>query len=297
MLTKLRDIVNNVASSSDIKQALNILVRETCLAMETECCSVYIADHDRQKFDLMATQGLNPRARRVSLSFDEGLVGLVGRREEPINLANASGHTDFKHFPDIGEDIFNAFLGTPIIYRRQVLGVLVVQQRDSRQFDETEESFLVTLAAQLAVVFAHAKAQGFWPNTKGTLLLEGAAASPGVAIAKAWCDVSQPRLDLVFPASCLDIQKERDRLDGALSAAIAEFRRLRKRFDSELNQDTLAIFDLFIHLLNDPMLRKAMNERIQQGIWRNGLLSKPLMLLLSVSTTCQTLTFGSVPMT
>lgn len=81
MLTKLRDIVNNVASSSDIKQALNILVRETCLAMETECCSVYIADHDRQKFDLMATQGLNPRARRVSLSFDEGLVGLVGRRK------------------------------------------------------------------------------------------------------------------------------------------------------------------------------------------------------------------------
>lgn len=265
MLTKLRDIVNNVASSSDIKEALNTLVRETCVAMETECCSVYIADHDRQTFDLMATQGLNPRSRRVSLSFDEGLVGLVGRREEPINLANASAHTDFKHFPNIGEESFKAFLGTPIIYRRQVLGVLVIQQRQARQFDETEESFIVTLAAQLAVVFAHAKAQGYWPNNKGALLLEGAAASPGVAIAKAWCDVSQPRLDLVFPASCLDTQKERDRLDGALSAAIAEFRRLRKRFDSELNQDTLAIFDLFIHLLNDPMLRKAMNERIQQG--------------------------------
>ncbi|KKD60886.1 phosphoenolpyruvate-protein phosphotransferase [Grimontia sp. AD028] len=266
MLTKLRDIVNNVASSTDVKQALNVLVRETCSAMQTECCSVYIADHDREQYDLMATQGLNARARRVSLSFDEGLVGLVGRRAEPINLALASSHSDFKHFPDIGEDIFQAFLGTPIIYRRKVLGILVVQQRDSRQFDESEESFLVTLAAQLAVVFAHAKAQGFWPNNaKGVLLLEGAAASPGVAIAKAWCDVSQPRLDLVFPASCLDTQKERDRLDGAISAAITEFRRLRKRFDSELNQDTLAIFDLFIHLLNDPMLRKAMNERIQNG--------------------------------
>ncbi|WP_154124731.1 phosphoenolpyruvate--protein phosphotransferase [Grimontia hollisae] len=266
MLTKLRDIVNHVASSTDVKQALNTLVRETCSAMETECCSVYIADHERKQYDLMATQGLNARARRVSLSFNEGLVGLVGRRAEPINLAQASTHSDFKHFPDIGEDIFHAFLGTPIIYRRQVLGVLVVQQRDSRQFDESEESFLVTLAAQLAVVFAHAKAQGVWPNnTQGTLLLKGAAASPGIAIAKAWCDVSQPSLDLVFPASCLDIQTERDRLEGAISGAITEFRRLRKRFDSELNQDTLAIFDLFIHLLNDPMLRKAMNEHIQDG--------------------------------
>ncbi|MEZ8143717.1 phosphoenolpyruvate--protein phosphotransferase PtsP [Enterovibrio norvegicus FF-33] len=266
MLTKLRDIVNNVASSSDVKQALNTLVSETCSAMDTECCSVYIADHDRQVYELMATQGLNAKSRRVALSFNEGLIGLVGRRAEPINLAFASGHVDFKHFPDIGEDVFNAFLGTPIIYRRQVLGVLVVQQRDSRQFNESEESFLVTLAAQLAVVFAHAKAQGLWPSdVKGSLLLEGAAASPGVAIAKAWCDVSQPRLDLVSPASCLDNQKERDRLEGALSAAISDFRRLRKRFDNELNQDTLAIFDLFIHLLNDPVLRKAMNEHIQQG--------------------------------
>nr|WP_269808495.1 putative PEP-binding protein [Enterovibrio nigricans] len=54
-------------------------------------------------------------------------------------------------------------------------------------------------------------------------------------------------------------------MDGALSAAISEFRRLRKRFDSELNPETLAIFDLFIHLLNDPMLRKSMNERIDSG--------------------------------
>ncbi|WP_028023853.1 phosphoenolpyruvate--protein phosphotransferase [Enterovibrio calviensis] len=266
MLTKLRDIVNNVASSSDVKQALNTLVSETCSAMTTECCSVYIADHDRKVYELMATQGLNAQSRPVTLSFSEGLVGLVGRRAEPINLANASEHSDFKHFPDIGEDLFNAFLGTPIIYRREVLGILVVQQRDSRQFDESEESFLVTLSAQLAVVFAHAKAQGLWPsNVKGTLLLQGAAASPGVAIAKAWCDVSQPRLDLVLPASCLDNQLERDRLDTAIGAAVADFRRLRKRLDNELNQDTLAIFDLFIHLLNDPVLRKAMNECIQQG--------------------------------
>ncbi|MDD1783880.1 phosphoenolpyruvate--protein phosphotransferase [Enterovibrio sp. ZSDZ35] len=266
MLTKLRDIVHNVASSSDVKQALNTLVRETCMAMETECCSVYIADHDREMYDLMATQGLNKRARRISLKFNEGLVGLVGRRAEPINLAHASTHADFKHFPGIGEDIFHSFLGTPIIYRRKVLGVLVVQQHESRQFDESEESFLVTLAAQLAVVFAHAKAQGFWPNNaKGALLLQGAAASPGVAIAQAWCDVSQPRLDLVSPASCLDVEKERDRLDGAMSAAISDFRRLRKRFDSELNQETLAIFDLFIHLLNDPMLRKSMNKCIESG--------------------------------
>ncbi|MDI5754463.1 hypothetical protein MJL79_29935, partial [Salmonella enterica subsp. enterica serovar Montevideo] len=38
---------------------------------------------------LMATRGLKkPRGRTVALAFDEGIVGLVGRLAEPINLAD-----------------------------------------------------------------------------------------------------------------------------------------------------------------------------------------------------------------
>lgn len=86
----------------------------------------------------------------VTLAFDEGIVGLVGRLAEPINLADAPSHPSFKYVPKVKEERYRAFLGVPIIYRRQLLGVLAVQQRESRQFNETEESFLVTLATQLA---------------------------------------------------------------------------------------------------------------------------------------------------
>ena len=44
----------------------------------------------------------------------------------------------------------HTFLGVPIIHQRDVLGVLVVQQKEHRRFDESEEAFLVTLSAQLA---------------------------------------------------------------------------------------------------------------------------------------------------
>ena len=33
-----------------------------------------------------------PRGRTIALAFDEGVVGLVGRRAEPINLADAQSH-------------------------------------------------------------------------------------------------------------------------------------------------------------------------------------------------------------
>ena len=143
--------------------------------------------------------------------------------------------------------------------------MLVIQQREQREFDESEESFMVTLAAQLAVLLAHAKAQGMWPDQHNGLHLVGSAASIGVAVARAWWDDNQPRLELVAPASCLDREGEQERLSIAIELASAEFRRLRKRFDSELHKETLAIFDLFSHLLNDPMLRKDLFHKIAGG--------------------------------
>ncbi|VFT75396.1 phosphocarrier protein kinase/phosphorylase [Klebsiella aerogenes] len=93
----------------------------------------------------------------MALAFDEGLVGLVGRLAEPINLADAQKHPSFKYIPAVKEDRFRAFLGVPIIQRRQLLGVLVVQQRELRQFDESEESFLVTLATQMAAILSQSQ--------------------------------------------------------------------------------------------------------------------------------------------
>ena len=98
-----------VASAPRLNEALNILVTDICLAMETEVCSVYLADHDRRCYYLMATRGLKPRGRTVTLAFDEGIVGLVGRLAEPINLADAQKHPSFKYIPSVKEERFRAF--------------------------------------------------------------------------------------------------------------------------------------------------------------------------------------------
>ena len=52
----------------------------------TPKCVPSTADNDRRCYYLMATRGLKkPRGRTIALAFDEGVVGLVGRRAEPIN--------------------------------------------------------------------------------------------------------------------------------------------------------------------------------------------------------------------
>ena len=90
MLGQLRRIVQDVAQEPILNKALAGLVSSIKHALATECCSVYLADYEQQHFMLMATDGLNQDAvGEVSIGFSEGLIGWVGQREEPINLAQA----------------------------------------------------------------------------------------------------------------------------------------------------------------------------------------------------------------
>ncbi len=74
------------------------LVSDICLAMDTEVCSVYLADHDRRCYYLMATRGLKkPRGRTVTLALDEGIVGLVGRLAEPISASRHEVHLPVRY--------------------------------------------------------------------------------------------------------------------------------------------------------------------------------------------------------
>ncbi|EPR3363868.1 phosphoenolpyruvate--protein phosphotransferase [Klebsiella pneumoniae] len=265
MLTRLREIVEKVASAPRLNEALDILVTDVCQAMETEVCSVYLADNDRRCYYLMATRGLKkPRGRTVALAFDEGLVGLVGRLAEPINLADAQKHPSFKYIPAVKEDRFSAFLGVPIIQRRQLLGVLVVQQRELRQFDESEESFLVTLATQMAAILSQSQLNALFGQYRQTRI-RALPASSGVAIAEGWMDVSLPLMEQVYEASTLDTASERERLTGALEEAANEFRRYSKRYAAGAQKETAAIFDLYSHLLSDARLRRELFAEVDKG--------------------------------
>ncbi len=177
---------------------------------------------------------------------------MVKRSAEPLNLAEASTHPDFKFFPQLGEQVYHSFLGTPIIHRKQVLGVLVIQQKTPRLFSEMGRVFPcypIGTACGAHCPCAKPRSLATCFQTYGDQ--KYLPASTGVAIGEFWFDNTQPNLNDVFPASALDKEREHELLAVAVERALSDFRRMRKKFDSEINKDALAIFDLFTHLLND----------------------------------------------
>src|SRR5690554_3337214 len=188
MLEVLRRITQEVTGARSLDAALATMVRRIRKAMETDVCSFYLYDEEIERLVLMETIGLRTQAvGRVALPVGEGLVGLVASREEPLNLEDAQAHPQFRYFESTGEERYSSFLGVPIIHQRRMLGVLVVQQAEKRRYGEEDEAFLVTMAAQLAGVLAHALATGNLtrPSLQRQVQFKKVAASPGMAIGEA----------------------------------------------------------------------------------------------------------------
>ena len=182
MINILRDITQAVAGAESLDLALNLLVSQTKIAMSTQCCSVYILE--QKNLVLSATDGLHKSAiGLVRMPISEGLVGLAAEREEAVNLADARIHPRFKLFPEVAEEEYRAFLAVPVIYQKLVVGVIVVQQPEARSFSESEEAFLMTLAAQLAVVLKSLKHRAEISNVQQQVIFNGITASSGIAIA------------------------------------------------------------------------------------------------------------------
>lgn len=282
MLNVLRSIVQDVNGAMDLAEALDIIVTRVQEAMSTEVCSVYLLDPNKNCYILMATKGLNPEAvGNVTLGYSEGLVGLVGVREEPINLEHAQEHERYRYFPETGEEKYESFLGVPIIHHKKVLGVIVVQQANNRRrFDEGEEAFLVTVSAQLAGVIAHSEAtkfiSGFSPSGMAAqdVAFKGVAGAPGVAIGQSVVIYPQADLNSVPDTLAEDIYAEIELFEDAVSSVQRDIKQVGERLSSQLRPEEQALFDVYLGMLDDNALTGEVILRIKQGISASSSLKK-----------------------
>lgn len=279
MLGVLRQIVQEVNEAQDLQEVLQIIVDRLSKALGVEACSAYLAEHTSQQYRLVASLGfLEGVNGSVTIPFSEGLVGLVGDREEPINLSEAMNHPSYRYYPETGEERYQAFLGVPIIHQRKVLGVLVIQQRQPRRFDEGEVAFLVTLSVQLAGSIAYAQHTIPSESAKVSLqhssaTLHGIAAAPGIAIGTAVV-ISTTDLDAVVDREIEDTLTEIHRFEEALKVTREDIKRLKTRLEKTLLPEEQNLFDAYLSILNSKSIKQDIIDLIQAGHWAPWALRK-----------------------
>ncbi len=280
MLDTLRRIIQEVNRAPDLPRALEVIVTRVKQAMAVDVCSVYLVDNEAEQYVMMATDGYHPSVvGQVRLEFGQGLVGEVVRREEPLNLDNASDHPSYIFSRQINEEIYHGFLGVPIIQHRMVLGVLVVRQRERRRFAEQEETFLFTLGAQLAGAISHAEASGeidrlLRESAEARYALKGVSGTPGAAVGRAHVVYPQANLEAIPDRPVEDIDSEIANFHAAVAAVERDMRTISARMVDTLSTEEIALFDALILMLRSENLVEGTLAGIRAGNWAPGALRR-----------------------
>ena len=282
MLNVLRNIVEEVSNSKKLSEALSIITQRIQRALAVDAVSIYLRGKSEHadEWVLSATEGLNKKSiGKIKMREHEGLVGLVAKRAEAMNLDNASSHARFKYFPESGESIFQSFLGVPIIHYGQVNGVLVVQQRTPRLFDEDQVAFLITLAAQLAGAIAQAtinqelsrslRAPSLIPR-KDQNRFKGLSGSPGIAIGEVVVAYPMADLDSVPDRSPRSIPDEIELFQRAVTQVKEDMKRIAKSMLEILSKEEAALFEAYELMLDGGPLISETIDLIRSGNWAQG---------------------------
>jgi signal transduction histidine kinase len=150
-LAFLHEIASLATLARDWDELMRSIVDGTTVAMGVEVCSFYLADHERTRLTLAATNGLDrTQVGKVSLPWGTGITGRVAASRQPIAVLDVTKDERFSWVRGFDIEGLTAMLSVPLVWHDEVVGVLNVQTRDARRFDPSEIAFLQTIAALLA---------------------------------------------------------------------------------------------------------------------------------------------------
>ncbi|NDH63438.1 MAG: phosphoenolpyruvate--protein phosphotransferase [Alphaproteobacteria bacterium] len=265
LLKRLRD---TMARAGSVEDTLAEVVRLVANEMVAEVCSIYLL-RAGEVLELFATQGLNPSAvHSTRLRVGEGLVGDIAAHGRPLALDDAQTHPQFAYRPETGEEIYHSLAGVPIVRASRVLGVLVVQNRIRRQYDEEEIETLQTIAMVLAELIAagHIVSPNEMQQVDGIGLLplrvDGVQLTPGVAIGRAV--LHEPRI-AISKVVAEDIGLEEERFEEALRGVRADVDRMLEAHDMQSGEQR-EILETFRMFVDDRGWTERVREAVASGL-------------------------------
>jgi len=267
----MRAIRAAMAGTESVQERLDGFVQAISKAMRVKVASIYLFRHG-EDLELSATQGLKKSAvHKTRLKPGEGLVGHVALTARPLNLADAPSHPLFSYRPETGEDPYNSFLGVPILRGGRTLGVLVVQSKKARSFNEDEVEDLLTVAMVLAeIIIDDERVGGKKAALKGITL---APIKPETVIGKSFANGlveghAYLHMPPVAPANMLadNIAAEEIRLEEGVAHLRASVDAMVAGDTAKLSRASKEIYETYRMFAYDRKWVNRLREAVHSGL-------------------------------
>jgi len=273
LLRRLRELM---AEALEPQARLDRIVREIAQNMVAEVCSLYVLRAD-SVLELYATEGLNPGSVHLAqLKLGQGLVGTIAASARPLNLSDAQKHPAFAYLPETGEEIYNSFLGVPVLRAGRTLGVLVVQNRTKRHYRDDEVEALETTAMVIAEMIATGDLSrltrpGLELDLRRPVGFKGLSFNEGVGLGHVV--LHEPRV-VVTNLFNEDSEAEARRLDNALGSLRLSIDDMLSRRDVAFEGEHRAVLEAYRMFANDRGWGRRLEEAVSNGLTAEAAVEK-----------------------
>ena len=265
LLRRLREVMAEPVMAQARLDRIVVLIASNMVA---EVCSLYVVRADGT-MELFATEGLNREAVHLTtMRPGEGLVGLIASSAEPLALSDAQHHPAFSYKPETGEEIYQSFLGVPVLRGGSTIGVLVVQNRARRTYSEEEVEALQTTAMLLAEMIASGELQGMAGQdaaiaARRPMAMKGVGIADGLGLGHVV--LHQPRV-AVSKIVADDVDSELQRLETAIGAMRASVDELIDRNDDGGGGEHRDVLEAFRMIAHDRGWLRRLREAVSSGL-------------------------------
>jgi len=273
LLKRLRELMQEPLEP---QERLDRIVREIASNMVAEVCSLYVLRSD-SVLELYATEGLNPNAVHLAqLRLGQGLVGTIAASARPLNLSNAQEHPAFAYLPETGEEIYNSFLGVPVLRAGRTLGVLVVQNKTMRHYRDDEVEALETTAMVIAEMIAtgdlaRLTRPGVELDLKRPVSFTGLSFNEGIGLGHVV--LHEPRI-VVTNLFNEDSEEEVRRLEASLGSLRLSIDDMLSRRDVAFEGEHREVLEAYRMFANDRGWVRRLEEAIRNGLTAEAAVEK-----------------------
>ncbi|TIT03543.1 phosphoenolpyruvate--protein phosphotransferase [Mesorhizobium sp.] len=273
LLKRLRELMQEPLEP---QERLDRIVRDIASNMVAEVCSLYVLRAD-SVLELYATEGLNPKAVHLAqLRLGEGLVGTIAASARPLNLSNAQEHPAFAYLPETGEEIYNSFLGVPVLRAGRTLGVLVVQNKTMRHYRDDEVEALETTAMVIAEMIAtgdlaRLTRPGLELDLRRPVSFTGLSFNEGVGLGHVV--LHEPRI-VVTNLFNEDSEEEIKRLDASLGSLRLSIDDMLERREVAFEGEHRQVLEAYRMFANDSGWVRRLEEAVRNGLTAEAAVEK-----------------------
>ena len=149
-LDAVLDFVAFTARPMPLVTLLDEAPRRIAVILEVDVCSLYLVEGDKSSLVMRGNVGFSHAAiGQIRLRVGEGITGEAVEYMRPIATSSAEQYASYKHFEELGEERFPAFLAVPIRGKNGPLGALVVQKKEP-PFSDHDVELLSVLGGLIA---------------------------------------------------------------------------------------------------------------------------------------------------